>query len=111
MTYFHQTIHNLSSVSPNLIIFVVYGFLETCRTLWYQRKPKLIRAYTFQVKICPNHYSGSSLNSKNDFGEFPIGLALYYCPLSRDIRIQNLTENNFCLSNLISVFVYFRNMV
>ena len=54
--------------------FVVYGFLETCRTLWYQRKPKLIHAHTFQVKICPNHYSGSSLNSKNDFEEIPIGL-------------------------------------
>ena len=53
----------------------------------------LIRAHTLQVKICPNHYSGSSLNSKNDFGEIPIGLALYYCPLSIDIRIKNLAEH------------------
>ena len=59
---------------PKFDKFVVSGFLEACRTLWYQRKPKLIRAHTFQVKICPNHYFGSSLNSKNDFGEIPIGL-------------------------------------
>ena len=79
-------------------IFVVYGFLVKCRTILFQRKQKLLRAHTLQVNFCPNHYSGSSLNSKNVFGEIPIGLALYYCPLSRDIRIQNLSEHNFCLA-------------
>ena len=54
--------------------FVVSGFLGSYRTLWVQRKPNLNRAHTFQVKICPNHYFGSKLNSKNDFGEIPIGL-------------------------------------